>query len=251
MTTRYRKFSFQLQDRPLGADLAGPSVLTTGGKCIVTGAGTPLKATLYDEDGASLANPITLSSGKGEFYTLDTVESVDLFIQTGDGQSVQLYAVKADALHFVPVDRGGPLQVMVIPFHIINFAAATETDTGFDQSLTMAILPWPMVQVTTVDSGQVIDVGTDGSGGDDPDGFVDGVSLTSAVVVKATLLASGDTMGALLSVLDSANSGDDAPEPYVNSAAENITITLDSGSDTAAGYVYLPYLNMSRNQPTI
>lgn len=249
MATRYRKFLFQLQDRGLGADQAGPSILTTGGKCIVTAAGDPLKATLYDADGASLANPITLSAGKGEFYTLDTVDSVDLFIQTGDNQSVQLYDVEADALHLVPVDRGNPLQTMVIPFHITDFPTTVETDTGFDLNLTMALLPWPIVQVTTIDAGDTITVGTDGTGGNTAAGIIDGVSLATAGCVKATLLASGDTMGAYLSVLDSANAGDDAPEPYIDSAAENITIT-QTGT-TGEGYVHLMYLNMTRNQPKI
>lgn len=249
MTTRYRKFLFQLQDRPLGADQAGPSIITTGGLCVVTGAGTPLRSTLYDKDGASLANPITISAGRGEFYTLDTVESVDLFIQTGDGQSVQLYDVEADALHLVPVDRGNPLQTMVIPFHITNFATTVETDTGLDQTLTMAMLPNPIVQVTTLDAGDTIDVGTDGTGGNDPDGFVDGVALDTAVCVKATRTNGSDTMGALLSVQDSANAGDLVPEPYINSVAENITITMTG--TTGAGYVFLSYLNMARNQPKI
>ena len=249
MATRYRKFEFQLQDRGLGSDQAGPSILTTGGKCIVTAAGDPLKTTLYDSAGASLANPITLSAGKGEFYTLDTVESVDLFIQTGDGQSVQLYAVKADALHLVPVDRGNALQTMTIPFHITDYPTTVETDTGFDLTLTMALMPWPIVQVTTIDAGDTITVGTDGTGGNVAAGIIDGVSLATAGCVKATLLATGDTMGSYLSVLDSANAGDDAPEPYIDSVAENITIT-QTGT-TGEGYVHLMYLNMTRNQPTI
>lgn len=247
MTTRY-KYRFQLQDRSLGA-FAGPPITDAGGVVKVCVAGSPLKAAITDKEGTALTNPRALTRGSCEFYS--TESAVDLFIQCPNDQFVCLFSVGPDEMHEVPVDRSRIDQVMVIPFHITDFAAATEVDTGFDMNLTMAMKPSPIVQVTTVDAAQVIDVGTDGSGANDPDGFVDGVSLASAVCVKATLLASGDTMGALLSVLDSANAGDDAPEVYINSAAENITITLDTGSDTGAGYVYLPYWNLSRNQPTI
>lgn len=248
MTTARYRYKFQLHDKSLGG-FAGPAILTAGGTVIACVAGSPLRATLTDVDGVSVSQPVSLTRGGASFYTTET--ALDLFIQSGDGQFVALWSVGPDELNEVPIDRYNPDQCLIIPFHITNFAAATETDTGFDQFQTMAMKPWPMIKVTTVDAGQVIDVGTDGSGGNDPDGFIDGVSVANALLVKATLLASGDTMGALLSVLDSANAGDDAPEPYVNSVTENITATLDAGSDTAAGYIFLPYYNFNNGQPTV
>ena len=130
--------------------------------------------------------------------------------------------------------------MMVIPAHITDFPAATETDTGFDTLLTRAFKPWPFVWVTAIDAAETIDVGTM-AGSNDPDGFIGALPLDNLGRVKATLLASGDTMGALLSVLDSANAGDDAPEPFVDSATGAISATTTAGSDTFQGYIFLPY----------
>jgi hypothetical protein len=107
------------------------------------------------------------------------------------------------------------------------------------------VMPGPAVRVSTLDATEDIDVGllsseTNG----DADGFIDGVLLTNAVLVKATRTNGSDTMGALLSVQDSGNAGDLAPEGHVvsGSNATSITYTLSAGTDTAEGFIYLPYM---------
>ncbi len=236
MATRYRKFVFQLQDRPMGSDQAGPSIIGSGGKCLVTAAGDCAKATLYDKDGASLANPISLSQGRGEFHTLDTVEEVDLFILTGEGFSVQLWDLAADELHLVPVDRSNRQQMLILPFSIDDQVTDnTEVDTGLDLIVGMVMQPFPYVKVVTVDAGETVDVGTGEvvpADGGDADGFVSLLSLTTAGHVA-------DTNGALLNAVE-----------YI-APADSLTWTLSAGSDTAEGYVFLPYRNLVTGTPTI
>ena len=234
--TRYRKFEFQLQDRPLGSDQAGPSIIGTGGKCLVTAAGDCAKATLYDSSGASLANPISLSAGRGTFYTLDTVEAVDLFILTGEAWSVQLWSVAADELHLVPVDRSNRQQMLVVPFSVDNqLVDNTEVDTGLDLIVGMVMQPFPYIKVVTVDAGETVDVGTGEvvpADGGDADGFMSAVSVASAVLVA-------DTGSALLNAVE-----------YL-APADSLTWTLSAGSDTAEGYIFLPYRNLVTGTPTI
>lgn len=236
MATRYRKFEFQLQDRPMGSDQAGPSIIGSGGKCLVTAAGDPAKATLYDKDGAALANPISLSAGRGEFYTVDTIEAVDLFILTGEAFAVQLWSVAADELHLVPVDRSNKQQMLVFPFSIDDQVTDnTEVDTGLDLIVGMVMQPFPYVKVVTIDATETLDVGTGEvvpADGGDANGFVSALVLDTAGLVA-------DTGSALLNAVE-----------YL-APADSLTWTLSAGADTAEGYVFLPYRNLVTGTPTI
>jgi hypothetical protein len=233
-----RHFSIQLVDA-----LTGQNIITAGGKAIVTVAGSPLKRSLVDKAGAALANPVSLTRGKIEFWIADeTVTSADLFIQAPGGQFADVRSVNASGPNEILIDTSRRHHSFVIPFHITDYAANTETSTGLAIPSKSEILPIGLgVDVTAIDAGQTIDVGTLSTDTGDADGFIDSVSLAVLGFKKPTLLASGDTMGALLSVLDSANAGDDAPEGDVSMQGKTITVTLDAGSDTAQGYIHLPY----------
>jgi hypothetical protein len=232
-----REWKIQLKDA-----LTGEAIITAGGVCYVAANGDAQKATLKDKDGAALANPFTPTRGFINFFVADTTEKVDLYIMAPGGQFVVLKDVKPSGPNEIRIDTQRKEHVAVIPFAIADTAAATETDSGFDTGTDKLWRPAAVaVKVSTLDSGMTIDVGTDGSGGNDPDGFIDGISLTTAVVVKATNVNGSVTLGALLYVQDSANSGDDFPEAYLNSANENITYTLSSSTDTGEGFIYLPY----------
>lgn len=247
MTTRY-KYHFQLVDKALGA-FAGPPITGAGGVVKVCVAGSPLKAAITDKDGAAASNVASLTRGAVTFYSVET--SVDLFVQAPDGQFVALYGVKPSDVNEIPVDRYNPNQVMVVPFHITDFPANTETDTGFDITTTMAMLPNPVLQITAIDTGIVLDVGTDGSGSNDPDGLIEDGVMDALGLVVPKVTNSAKTLGALLYVQDSANAGDEAPSAFAETTSENLTITPAASADTCAGYVILPYLNLSRNQPTL
>lgn len=230
-----RKYKFQLQDRPLGA-FAGPSIIGSGGKCLVTVAGDCAKATLSDSAGASLANPISLTRGSGEFYTANTVDAVDLFILTGEGYSTQLWSVGPDELHEVQIDRSNRMQTLVFPFSIDDqLADNTEVDTGLDLIVGMVMQPFPYVKVVTVDAGDTVDVGTGEAvpvDGGDADGFISALSLATGGIVA-------DTGSALLSAVE-----------YI-APADSVTWTLSAGAATGEGYVFLPYRLLNTGSPII
>lgn len=84
----------------------------------------------------------------------------------------------------------------------IDFADGTsETDTSFTLP-TYAIVRNVLVRVKTAEATgttKTIDVGTNTSGvSDDPDGFLDGISVASTGLVGPTLVSTGQTRGALL-----------------------------------------------------
>lgn len=242
MATNRKQVQFQLYD------FQGKAINATGGKVYVAASGDAAKQAITDKDGTALTNPRALTTGGCEFWVVDTVADVDLYIMAPGGQFVVVTDCVPGQVQDIKVDTQQRSQMAVIPFAIGDTSAAAETDTGFDFPAASAVLPYPMVRVSTVDATETIDVGllsSESSG--DADGFINAVALDTAVLVKATLLASGDTMGALLSVLDSANSGDDAPEAHVvtGAAATSITYTLTAGTDTAEGFILLPYVLMA------
>ena len=238
-----RRISFQLYELGSIGGMAKKLIQATGGKCYVAKDGDAAKQAITDKDGTALTNPRALTNGACEFYVPDTISLVDLYIMAPGGQFVVATNVD-ESIADIAVDVTRLDHVAVIPFSIDDTSAATETDTGFDLPLHSAVKPNPKVRVLTVDATETIDVGLLSSEtAGDADGFINALDVATAGLVKATLLASGDTMGALLSVLDSANAGDDAPEEHVvtGTNATSITYTLTAGSDTAEGFIHLSY----------
>lgn len=228
-----RKFKTQLKSAIDGALIA-----SSGGKAYVTAAGGTAKATLYNADGSALANPVSLTNGNIEFHTADSVTTVDLYVQTPTGHFVVEKGIKASGDASLLYNNKVLDTTFVIPFNIADTTAATETNTGF--TIPGAVQPNVAVDVVTIDATEDIDVGTLSSDSGDADGYLDGVSVAVAGYIKPTLLNSGDTMGALLSVQDSANAGDDAPEQDISMIGKTVTYTLSAGTDTAAGFIVLP-----------
>lgn len=237
MATNRTRFSIQLKDAVTGA-----SIISAGGKVIVCQAGTPDKATLFsDADGTSLANPLTPTRGFIEFWTLDTLASVDLYIMSPTGHFLSISGVVASGLNEIVVPTNDRQGVMKIPFSIADTTATTETSTGIAIPATAAIQPQPLLLVTAIDATETIDVGTLSTDSGDANGFIAAVSVGTLGLAKPTLATAGITLGALLFVQDSANAGDEAPEQDVASAGKTITYTLTAGSDTAKGFILLPY----------
>lgn len=230
-----RHFKTQLKSA-----IDGAIISASGGKAYVTAAGGTAKATLYTAAGAALANPVALTNGSIEFYTADAVSSVDLYIQSPTGHFVVQKAVKSSGDASLFYNNKVLDTVFVIPFNIADTSAATETSTGF--TCAGAVQPNVAVDVVTGDATETIEVGTLSSDTGDADGFIDALDVATTGLIKATLLASGDTMGEYLSVLDSANAGDDAPEQSVAVIGKTITYTLTAGTDTAAGFIVLPMM---------
>lgn len=236
MATR-RIVDFQLYD------MDGIAITGTGGKCFVAQAGDTLKRVIYDADGVVATNPVAFSSGHLHFEVLKSVTSVDLYIQAPGGQFRKIKGVVPGDRNTVAIDTMRLLHHYLIPWAAADYTAATETDTGFTVPTRGGVSPMGVgVEVTAIDATEDIDVGTLSTDSGDADGFIDSAPVGVVGFIKATLLASGDTMGALLSVLDSANAGDDAPEADFTMSGKAITITLSAGSDTGKGIVVLPVI---------
>lgn len=231
-----KHYALQLRDAATGV-----AIIAAGGKVIVCKPGSPDKAALTTRDGVAVANPITPVRGKIDFYADDVLNpTVDLYIQAPGGQFVTLSGVLASGNNEVDVNTADRLQNYVIPFSIADTTAAAETQTGIVIPTIGAVQPNPLVRVTTADATQTLDLGTLSSDSGDADGFLDGVLMTTAGLVKGTQATAGKTLGVLLFVQDSANAGDSTGEQNISMAGKQITYTLNAGTDTAKGFITLP-----------
>ena len=129
----------------------------------------------------------------------------------------------------------------------------TTTPTGSEESTgwslpAKAIVKKVWVDVTTAEATggtKTLDVGTDGSGSNDADGFIDGVSVATTGVKKGTLDSAGQTLGVLLSV-DEGGAGELVPEEDITSGGETVTYTAGS-ADWAefTGKIYIQYVELA------
>lgn len=218
----------------------GPAVQAAGGVAYVAVAGGARKVTLYNADGSAKANPVALVNGAIDFYTADSVPSVDIFGQAPNGAGFIKNGISPSGDSSIAIASSNLQSVLVIPFSISDTTAATETSTGFKAPTVGAVEPQVTVEVKTLDSGITIDVGTLSTDSGDADGYIDGVSVATAGLAKATMATAGITLGVLLWTQDSANAGDESPEVNVSMSGKTITYTLSSGADTAEGFIRLP-----------
>lgn len=220
-----REYRIQLKN---GSD--GTAIITAGGTVHVSTAGSPDKATLYDKDGAALANPLTPTRGFINFFVVDTVATVDLYIMAPGGQFATSAGIAPGGPNEISIGTAQKTQVAVIPFSIADATANVEKDTGFDwpsQAAVLDRLHGMSVRVTTLDSGQNILFGILASeSGGDADGLSTNVSLTTAVQKIAV-------NGALFST--------NAPFMTDSITGKSISYTLDTSTDTGKGFLLIPY----------
>lgn len=262
-----KQFKFQLYE--LGTGRA----LSHGGFAIVMTNGAPAKVALLDSDGASASNPATISSGEVEFYTADTVQSVDISVYTEYGYTAFIQDVKPGETGDVYIDLSNQYQTLIVPFDIddSDVTANTEYDTGIDLAENAQILPAGLgVKVTTADAGMTVDLGLDGTGAeDDPNGILAAIALDAAGIVNAGIgydvgtnnvivdVTGGDaeyTYGVLLAVggdltaakvdggdvLGTDGNGWGYVESHIVGAGADLTYTLSASTDTGAGYFVIP-----------
>ena len=231
-----RHYRIQLID-----SVSGKAIDAAGGVAYIAVNGAANKVAVKDVLGAVAANPVALNYGILEFWTLDSVAKVDLYIQGPTGHFLVAKNVAPSGPNSLYIDKSRCTSTMVIPFSIADTTATTETATGFTVPLLGGVLPAGTgIDVLVLDAGITIETGTLSSAAGDADGHVDGISVAAAVGVKATLTNGAVTLGALLKVQDSANAGDAVPEPDFASSGKSITYTLSAGADTAAGFIKLP-----------
>lgn len=229
-----RKYSIQMHD-----SATKEAIITSGGKVFVAGNGLATKVTLYNEDGSAKTNPITPTNGKIEFYTADTVAKVDLYGYAPSGHAIVLKNVQPSGPSALFVDKSRADTTLIVPYSSTDQTGdATETRTGF--VLPGAVQPNVGITVTTVDATETIEVGTLSTDSGDADGFIDALSVATAGYNKATNVNGSVTLGVLLYVQDSANAGDDFPEQNTSMIGKEVTYTLTTGADTAAGFIHLP-----------
>lgn len=231
-----RQYHMQLVDNTSKEAIGG-----SGGLCLVTVNGSPKKLAIYNKDGSVKSNPFALSGGALDFYTTDDVAKVDVFVQAPSGHMVVKKNVIPSGDASLPITRG-TLGLLVIPFSILDTAANTETDVGFVVPPNAAVIPQPVVEVTTNEASRTIAVGTLSSQGGTTSatGFATGVSLANAGPVKPTLAFGAVTMGAKLQVNSATGSTAPVPECDVTSGAKKLSYTLSASTVSAAGYIKLP-----------
>lgn len=222
-------------------DLTERAIDGSGGVAFICTAGSPDLATLYNPStDAALSNPISLTRGGISFATLETVETVDIFAMLPTGHFVSFYGIHANEFNELEVNVSQRHNVAIVPFSVghTGYVAASEFDTGMDFPIGAMILPTPSMLVTTLDATETIDVGFVTT---DPNGILAAADVATATYVKGTLLSSGQTLGALLSA-DESGAGVLVPEGYICAAAQSLSWTLTAGSDTAKGYIHIPYV---------
>lgn len=233
--------------------MTGEKMSVSGGVAYITTSGGTAKATLYnpDNDYAALANPISITNGRLRFAVMGastfgqaSEPSVDIYGISGEGIAFQRRGWRP-GMNMISVDNTAVRHTLIVPFNIADTTATTETDTGFNFTQGMIIDPLGCsIYVKTLDDTETIDVGTlTGESGGDPDGFMDGILLSTAVVVAPTLAATAETLGALLRVAATADAGTGlVPRQHViTSTAISLTYTLSAGTDTAAGFINIGY----------
>lgn len=143
-------------------------------------------------------------------------------------------AVSGDLVSIELLNAGGFISAigaghkfLVIPVTVV--AAATEQDTGYNLP-AKSIVKGVYLDVQTAEATggtKTVDVGTDGSGSNDPDGWLDGASVAATGIVAGSLTSGAQTLGALLHE-DEDGAGALVPMPDVASSGESITYTLGS-----------------------
>lgn len=253
----FKEYQIQLIDNTTGL------ALNHSGSVRVCSIGTPTRVVTYGFTTESAdSSTITFSNGLIKFKTADTVNSVDIYGITEKGYPIVLKGARPGGNTSYKLDVNDRTPVLVIPFDIVDsdIADATEFDTGFDLATNQAVLPQGVgVYVETLDATETIEVGilSTESGGD-ADGFIDALSLASAVFVSADatittgsntkFVAANPTLGALLADHQAGTDVDQDegmwhPKLYIcNGTAKSISLTVTTGTDTGAGFIILPTL---------
>lgn len=234
-------FDIQLVDAS-----TGKAIIAAGGTVYVAPAGEENKKSLVNADtGAALTNPLTPTRGKIRFgiASASPIEaSVDLYGITPAGRAFVVKAVQPGKPTEIFIDTIRREQTLIIPFSIADTTAATETDTGFNLPTGVQVRPFPSIYVVDIDATETIDVGLLSSeSGGDADGFMVGLSVGTAGAVDPTF-ATTVTQGALLKAT-ATGAAAIIPESYiVGATAVSVSYTLTTGSDTATGFISIPYV---------
>lgn len=254
-----QEWQFQLVDASKNINTM-PTVDDDSGKLIVLTEDTPDSPSVYtDANGTALTETagiavLTFSNGRVRFWTASTVTALDVCGITADGRTFALNSVAPDQ-HMIPVNPLQSRQLVVVPF---GASDNTETDTGLDLPSNCIINPLDVkLRVTTIDATETVDFGILSSEANgDANGFITLASVGTSGFVELLPQITGGTNIDYVStryvgdLLATSITGADAVATvggftYKNyrtdGTAKSITYTGSTGSDTAAGYMYLSY----------
>lgn len=244
-----RHYKIQLASLADGTNITDAS--GTGGTVYVAQPGIQKKQSLFNKDGSVLANPIVMTNGTIEFYTQDTVFSVDLYGQSGAGRGFVKKNVVPSGPNEIYIDTLTRETTLVIPFDATDSAATVEQDTGFNLPTNSLTELWgSYIEVVTLQAGKTINVGTlstEATGV--AAGFMNAVSMAAvgtfppAAVVTAGVLAS-NTVGTQLADYTVGTNTDDrgifSPKQYrCDGVTISISYTTSAGTTTATGLICL------------
>ena len=120
-------------------------------------------------------------------------------------------------------------------------AQTAETQTNFTLP-DSAIVKDVYLNVITVDATETVEVGTMGTS-NDPDGYLDAVSLATAGIVRGSLADGAVTLGALLFEITEAVTAA-ARNFDVTAGGDPISYTCSAGSDTAVFDIIIEYVEV-------
>lgn len=230
----------------------GRNITDTGGTVYVAVAGSTQKVPLLTKAGATLANPITPTNGLIEFWTADTVATVDLYGQSPTGHGFIHKGDAASGISEIYLDVNTRRTDLIIPFAAADTTATTETDTGFNLPTNAIVSSVGMgVDVAVLQSAKTIDFGVlSTESGGVAAGFCSALSLAAAVTVvpKVTVTAgvwASSTIGSMLQDFTAGTNSDDRGlfdrrELVCDGTAVSISYTLSSGTTTAKGFLKIP-----------
>jgi hypothetical protein len=239
--------------------------IEVGGTYNVLQAGVPAEQTIYSSENSSSAasNPGSISSdGIIRFWVASGTSSIDISIYTANGDAEFIQGIvpslqSNSGQNHVDINPHRRDQILVIP---MIFNDNTETDTGFTLVGPVVISDIELF-VTTVDAGETLDIGLDGTTTNDPNGLVAAASVATAGYVElGGAVNNGSNIdyydsivyGALLasfingSDAVATNGGITRIKAYIAEAETdaNITYTESAGGDAFAGYMMVHLLRM-------
>ena len=182
---------------------------------------------VFDEDGALYQEDTKLTASAAELNKLAglTASAAELNKLAGSG-------VTAAELNYLDASVNGAVtRYSKAPLTIVAATTAQDTTIVIPAGSIIKNV-WVVVDTKEATGAtKTVDIGVKSG---DEDGFLDGVSVAATGTIKGTLLNTGQTLGALMSV-DEGGTGELVPEPYV--CATDTTLCYTLGSDDFAELV--------------
>ncbi len=175
---------------------------------------------------------------------------------TGDVNFTGTVSVQGVPIADADVTVGGTVRIAVIDFGATELGGS-ETNTSFSFPSNGAIVLSAWIRVLDGESG-TMDVGTQGTS-NDPDGILDGISVTSTgyVFPTATLTTglngqyiSATTFGALTHLIDlgtddDGDSGFAIPRGVFVTGGDPVSITSSGNLDSCSGKLFIQYIDLA------